>query len=404
MKSSFRPTKDKLGMTAGLIFLMAVFLFNSVQNSSHEDSRNSNFLKFWIAGHMILIGQNPYDATQWENEHINLGAGQIDDKIFLYPLPQAFFLVPLGILPISDSFILEGIISQVIIAATSLILLNRFIKPGQNWLLLPLVLLLLFFGPVYLSLQIGSIGAFALAVLVITILLLERRKYFLTGIVLSMLILKPSQGLPILFLMGSWLFFKRDWIVIIGMIFGGFILLLSGLIYDPQWIQKFLNVSQTVSGRTLGLQSNIYSFAYLGCNKDVYCAGIVGTVGIFIVLGLGCFYLWHNRELLTTWEVINIVVPLGFISTIYLWSYDQLLYIFPIIWIMAKLVEKTKSFLFSFFLLIALDTLSFTSLVELAKTHKDILSISTTILILGMCLWSARWKKETSIDKPIPTA
>jgi hypothetical protein len=70
---------------------------------------------------------------------------------------------------------------------------------------------------------------------------------------------------------------------------------------------------------------------------------------------------------------------------------------------MAKLVEKTKSFLFAFFLLIALDTLSFTSLVELAKTHKDILSISTTILILGMCLWISRWKKETSIDKPIPT-
>jgi hypothetical protein len=119
---------------------------------------------------------------------------------------------------------------------------------------------------------------------------------------------------------------------------------------------------------------------------------------------LGGYYLWRNREWLTTWEAIDIIVPLGFVSTIYLWSYDQLLYIFPIIWITAKIVERTKSYLIAFLFLLGLDILSFAALLALAKTHEDLLSISTTILILGMCLCLSGLKKEPPIDKPIPAA
>jgi hypothetical protein len=199
MKPSSRPTKIKiLGATACLIILMTAFIFNSLQNLSHEDYHSSNFLKFWVAGHMILTGQNPYDANQWYEEHLKVGATQVPDKIFLYLLPQAYFLVPLALIPISESFIIWGIISQAIIAATCFILLNQFIKPERNRLFLPLVFFLLFFGPIYLSLQVGSIGAIALAVLMVAVLMLERKKSFLAGIVLSILILKPSQGLPII--------------------------------------------------------------------------------------------------------------------------------------------------------------------------------------------------------------
>jgi hypothetical protein len=393
-----------LGVTASLVILVAVIFVNSRLIASHEDARVSNFLKFWIAGHMVLTGQNPYDVTQWLDEHTRLRAEMIDDKIFLYPLPQAFFLVPFGLLPISESFLILGILSQVIIAATCFILLDRYNKPQRNRLFLPLVIFLMFFGPVYLSLQLGSIGAFALAVLVATILLLEGRKSILAGILLSTLVLKPSQGLPILFLFGCWLLFKRDWKVIIGLISGGLLLLLSGLIYDPQWIQKFLSLSRTVSDRNLGLQSNIFTYAYLGCNKNINCTGILGPAGILILLGLGSTYLWFQHEELSGWEALNFIVPIGFVSTIYLWSYDQILYILPIVWISVTLVEKTKSYLFTFIFLIVIDILSLIALVVQANTHKDILNIITTIPILVLCLWLVHTKTNAPIDKRLPAA
>jgi Glycosyltransferase family 87 len=403
IKSRSSTTRG-IGLTVSLIILAAVFLFNSLQNSSHEDYHNSNFLKFWVAGHMILTGQNPYDSAQWYNEHIKLGATQVPDKIFLYPFPQAYFLVPLALIPIAESFIIWGIISQAILAATCFVLLNQFAKAERYRLFYPLVVFLLFFGPIYLSLQVGSIGTIALAVLMVAILLLERKKPLLAGIVLSVLILKPSQGLPILFLAGCWFLFKQDWKIITGMGAGGLILLLSGLIIEPHWIQEFLNNSQAVSDRTLGLQSNIYSFAYLSCNKNINCMRIAGTIGLIFSLGLGVYYLWLNRERLSTWEAINIIVPLGFVSTIYLWSYDQLLYIFPIVWITVELVKTTKSYLVAFIFLIGLDILSFSALAVQAETHTDLLSITTTILIIGLCLWLFHLKNIHPIDKPIPAA
>ena len=131
---------------------------------------------------------------------------------------------------------------------------------------------------------------------------------------------------------------------------------------------------------------------------------ITGTIGLILLLGLGVYYLWLNREQLTIWEAINIIVPLGFISTIYLWSYDQLLYIFPIVWIIVELVKKTKSYLVPFIFLIGLDTLSFTALAVQAKTHEDLLSVSTTILIFVLCVWLIHLKNHHPIDKPIPAA
>lgn len=120
--------------------------------------------------------------------------------------------------------------------------------------------------------------------------------------------------------------------------------------------------------------------------------------------GAGRIYLWHKGNHLTAWEAFNIIIPIGFVSTIYLWSYDQLLYLIPIIWIVDKIMDKTKSYFYVLLFLIGLDILSFIALVVQANTHKDLLSISMTILILGLSLWLLRLKTQSPIDKHIPAA
>jgi hypothetical protein len=183
-----------------------------------------------------------------------------------------------------------------------------------------------------------------------------------------------------------WLLRRRDVKAITGMVVGGLLLLLSGLIYDPMWVGKFISNSQDVSSRTLGLQSNIYSFAFLACNKNSGCMWVVGSVVTLLVLLLGAFYLWHNGSRLTAWEAFNVIIPLGFVATIYLWSYDQLLYVIPIVWIAMKLVEVTKSYILAFLFLLILDILSLFALAVQANTHQDLLAIISTVLILGLCL------------------
>ncbi len=376
-----------LTTAAAILFLAAVFTVNTLQNASHEDYRDSNFSKFWIAGHMVLRGLNPYDPAQWYREHVQLGATWIPDRIFLYPLPQAFFLAPLGLLSASQAFLVWSFLSQLTIAAACFLLLRSTASARKKRLFVPAVLFLLFFGPVYLSLQLGSIGSIALAVLVGAILLLDRGKTFLAGLLLSLLILKPSQALPILLLIGCWFLFERNWKAIVGMLVGGVALLISGLLYDPQWIQKFLGNSETVSARTLGLQSNVFGFAYLACNRNVNCMWIFGSTAAIVVMLFGAFYLWRNRRRLTAWQAFNIIIPLSFVSALYLWSYDQLLYVIPVVWIAVRLLDKLRSSLPIFLFLIAIDVLSFVALVAQATTHQDLLSIVTTLAVLALCLW-----------------
>ncbi|MGA7194238.1 MAG: glycosyltransferase family 87 protein [Anaerolineales bacterium] len=390
------------GIVLTVVILGVIFYLKAMQNYTHQDYTNSNFFFFWLSGHMMWTGQNPYNSIQWLAGHDAFGATWKPNQIFPYPLPLAFFMAPLGLLSVGQAYVTWQILSQIILALTVWWLLNHWQGQAQQLLFLPLMIFLLFFGPVYLTLQIGSVGPLALAAILLAILLLERDQSLLAGIILSLTILKPPQGLTILILAGIWFLARRNWKAIIGVAVGGIILLIAGMLRDPLWVIKFRGASGIILDRTLGIDSNIYSYAYLACNQNVPCMWIAGTLGSVLILALGAYYLWRNRDRFSAWEAFNIIIPLGFISTIYLWSYDQLPYVIPIVWIVGTLVERTKSYLQVFVFLIILDVLSIYSLLVQAHTQKDLLSIINTILVLGMCLWLMRGNRRLGSDKKSP--
>ncbi|MFZ1042725.1 MAG: glycosyltransferase family 87 protein [Anaerolineales bacterium] len=394
MKPNFASPLKIAGMILAVILLGVIFYLKAMQNYIHQDYTNANFFFFWLAGRMMWTGQNPYNATQWLAGHDAYGATWKPNQIFPYPLPLAFLMAPLGLISLGQAYVAWQIVSQIIVALTVFWLLRHWQGQAQRILFLPLVIVLLFFGPVYLTLLIGSIGPLALAAIVLAIFLLERHQSLLAGIVLSSTILKPPQGLTILILAGIWLLARRNWKAIIGIALGGIIMLIAGIVRDPLWVIKFRGASAVVLDRTMGIDSNIYSFAYLACNQSVPCMWIAGTLGSILVIAIGGYYLWRNSGRLNAWEAFNIIIPLGFVSTIYLWSYDQLPYVIPIVWIVGTLVERTKSYIHVFIFLVVLDVLSISSLLVQANTQKDLFSIVNTILVLGMCLLLLRRKSQ----------
>jgi len=389
------------GVVLAVLVLGLIFYLKAMQNYGHQDYTNSNFFFFWLSGRMMWTGQNPYDSTQWLAGHDAFGATWKPNKIFPYPLPLAFFMAPLGLLSLGQAYIVWQIVSQIIVALTVLWLIYHWRGRAARILFLPLVLALLFFGPVYLTLQIGSVGPLALASIVLGILLLEHDQSLAAGLVLSLTILKPPQGLTLLILAGVWFLARRDWKAIAGVALGGILLLAAGMIRDPLWLIKFRGASAVVLDRTLGVDSNIYSFAYLACGRTETCMWIAGSLGAILILAAGGYYLWHGRDRLDPWEAFNIIIPLGFISTIYLWSYDQLPYVIPSIWIVGTLVERTRSYLQAVIFLIVLDVLSIYALLVQANTQRDLFSIINTILILGVCLWLMH---RASPQRPLPSS
>ncbi len=367
-------------LIGGMIFLRARI------SAASFDFQSSNFTFFWLAGRMTLEGENPYDETQYLAGHETYGIKWQPNKIFPYPLPLAIFCIPLGLLSLPAAYITWQIISLVIVAITIFILLNHWKEEAPRRLLVPIFASMFFFGPLYLTLHTGSIGAFAMLAILVAILLLEKDKSLLAGMVLSLTILKPPQGLTILLLAGIWFLARRDWKAIFGVAIGGIALLAIGMIQDPLWVIKFRGASQTLMDRTLGVHSNVWAFSYLACNGTFPCSTLLGgTLGL-ILLGLGGFFLWQNQSKVTAWEAFNVILPIAFVSTIYLWAYDQLPYIIPIVWIIGALVERTKSYIHAFIFLIVLDVFSFYALAQQASTGKDLWSLGTTILVLGTIL------------------
>lgn len=380
-------------LLGGMIFLRTRLSYASF------DYKNSNFSFFWLAGRMILDGENPYDQTQYLAGHTANGIEWQPNKIFPYPLPLAIFCIPLGLLSIGNAYISWTALSLTIVASTIFILLNQWKSAAHRRLLIPVFAFMLFFGPFYLTLNTGAISAFTLLILFAAIHLLDEDKSLLAGIVLSLTMLKPPQGLTILLLAGIWFLAQRNWKAIWGVAIGGMGLILIGMIQDPLWIIKFRTASEAVMDRTLGIHSNVWAFSYLACKGASPCSTLLGAAGGLTLLGLGGFYLWKKQAQLSAWEAFNVIIPIGFVSTIYLWAYDQLPYIIPIVWIVGTLVQKTKSYIFAFLFLIVLDLFSLFALVQQANTKRDLWSLGNTIIVLGMVLGLMYLNREKSIDK-----
>jgi len=369
-----------LALLGGMIFLRAKLSYQTF------DFQSSNFTFFWLSGRMLLEGENPYDEAQYLAGHATYGIKWQPNKIFPYPLPLAVLCVPLGLLSLPTAYIAWQVVTLLSVAWAIYILLARWQSPAHDRLLVPIFTAMFFFGPAYLTLHTGSIGALALLALVGSILLLEKDKPLLAGILLSLTMLKPPQGATILLLAGIWFLARRNWKAIYGVAIGGVALLVVGMIQDPLWLVKFRGASEAVMDRTQGVHSNVWAFAYLACSGDSPCWLILGGAFGAILLGAGGFYLWRNPTL-TAWQAFNLIVPLAFVSTIYLWAYDQLPYLIPMVWVIGTLVKRYKSYIQAFIFLIVLELISFFALVKQAETMSDLWSLGTTILTLGAVLW-----------------
>lgn len=383
MQNSIRKTAGilfTLILIGGMIFLRARISYTTF------DFQSSNFTFFWLAGRMVLEGESPYDEVQYLAGHETYGIKWQPNKIFPYPLPLAILCVPLGLMSLPTAYITWQVLTLVIIAASIFILLSRWPDPAPRMLLVPTFASMFFFGPVYLTLHTGSVGALALISILGAIVLLEKDKPLAAGMLLSLTMLKPPQGLTILILAGIWFLAQKNWKAIWGVAIGGVALLVIGMMQDPLWLIKFRAASEAVMDRTQGVHSNVWAFSYLICEGAAPCSTLLGgTLGL-VLLGLSGFYLWQDQARVKAWDAFNIILPVAFMSTIYLWAYDQLPYLIPIVWISAALVTKTKSFIPAFLFLIVLDVFSLFALFQQASTQKDLWSLGNSVLVLGMVL------------------
>ena len=242
---------------------------------------------------------------------------------------------------------------------------------------------LLYFGPLYLTMQIGAIGAFSLGAVTAAAFALEKRRGFLAGLMLSLVLLKPPLGLPLLMLAGVWLFFRHCWTAFAGIAVGSALLLLAGMLLDPKWPFIFIgSAGDGIATRSLGLHSTVFSVAHGVCASVGNCQWLLGAIVALLLCLAASAYLWRRHLMLTHLDAFALIIPIAFMSAVYAWSYDQVLYVLPIAWIVGRLAQSLRGVVTGVIFALVTVAVSLVALATHAYTGSDLLSSLTTLIVL----------------------
>lgn len=290
----------------GLAFLLLVA---TDQVSFPRDSTGTDFQSFWTAANMWLDRSNPYDLAAFSARQ----SGSI--YAFLYPPPFLVLLLPLGLMPYEMAFLAWVALGVVVFTLTAC-------------QLSPSIWPVLAFPPLLINAAHGQNGAITAALFVAASLNVEKRQFY-AGVLLGCMIIKPHLALlfPVAFL--AW----KRWKTIAGGIVGAAACTgISLVVLGPQsWVDF---ISMGGEAREL-LQQNAMLLP-----KLVSLFGIIRAPGGSLWLAYG---LQSVAALTAAYCVIKarddlqfgmaVVAAGAVITTPFIYSYDLLILIVPLIWL-----------------------------------------------------------------------
>lgn len=367
------------------VSLFLVFLLNSFWLEGLGYARHTDFSHYWQAGRMLLFGKDVYDSHEWQSERARYGiTSSGTESTFLYPLPMVILLMPFGLLTVEYAYIIWVLLGEVSILISILILSSNYLKRSFGFELLVIGTVFLFRPTLYI-IPSGQITAELLLLLVLSIYSFSKEKWFYGGLAASMIILKPSLGIPFLILLGIWLLLKKQWNALMGIVSGGILLYGVGILYDPLWAISYLTIGGVAFDKYFGFQPTIWGVAGLIFKASwlKLLAGIMGACVILVVTG----YFVAKRNLYNNpFRVVAILVAVVLLISPYAWNYELVLLVIPILYILIAISSSRgdlKATLFSF----SLMGLSISLYLIAVAQGYDVWSSLVSGIVLGIMLF-----------------
>ncbi|NMB87352.1 MAG: DUF2029 domain-containing protein [Chloroflexi bacterium] len=357
----------------GLILLLAlspVFLLAATWLVNALIYADSDFFSFWLAGRMNWTQQSPYSAEQWIAGHSQNGAQWVSDATFLYPLPLAVLLAPLGLLPLKAAYILWVTLSQVAVVVSILLLAGLERGRPRAPLVFPLLLGAFVLRPTLVTLRNGQLGAFLLLAACLAIYLWSRGAWFQGALALACLLLKPTLGGPVIALALVWLLARRQSNAIAGLAACALAFFLLGALRDPGWAGQFLAFGGQKLNSTFGYSPTLWGLSSLACGANAACTWAAGGLTSLACL-VGTAAVLLARKGLSPWSALGLILATALLATPYVWGYDQVLLLAPIAWITATLYRRGEAYLLTAVIPLSFAILSLGLLYLATRFNKD---------------------------------
>ena len=364
-----------------LVLVIIVLWIATSRAVLYKNMLNGDFFTFWLSGWMVWQGQQPYDQSQWLANNHFFGAEWIPNPTFVYPLPLAILFAPLGSLDLLQAAKIWVLLSSLMVLASAVLLLSLWTSPTKWSFLLPTVVGFFTFRAVLIVLRTAQLGALWLLIISLVIWFWKRRCWWCGGLLLPFLMLKPSFGFLIFGLAAIWLLVDRRLGALFGMVISGLALLIIGWLIDPAWIQHYLSIGGEKLARDFGYFPTLWGFLYMFFQQNLMRTAQVGVaISILIVTMLLVIFLhWKNR--LDPEKVMSLIILVSLLLTPYLWAYDHILLLLPIMISMGYLYIWRTPYLVVASFPICMSVLSLLLLFLAMKVGNDAMSVCLPLAI-----------------------
>lgn len=371
----------KVLLIISILIIGLSFLGGRAIVGGYENPGNSDFFSFWLSGRLVATNQNPYSAYVWVNGHHLYNSTWIPDLTFLYPLPLSILFVPLSLLSIKLAFSIWVSLTIILLLIEIRLMLNYF-GSDKKYFIFPVLGGVILFRPVVSLFTNGQLSAVFFLIFILAVLLWEKNQSFWGGVILGFSLLKPNLGVLIIGLSGLYLVKQHKYKAILGIGTSGLFLMLIGFLINPSWISQYVTVLMTKHDATSGYVPTIWGLTHLPTNFDSNIANLIGA-GICVILLLVYIFIIFRINLKSPSLVFGLVILIMVATTPYLWPYDQIYLIFPIILTMWMARKMGASFLIVSLLFILLSIVSYVLFgISIAMQMENINGLITIIALI----------------------
>lgn len=389
---------SRLGAAGIFLLLLSLFAYLSPRIVSSLDYVNSDFFSLWLAARMTWSNQDPYDPGTWIGEHQALGADWISDDAFLYPIGLAVALAPLGLLGLYEAFVAWVFLSLLMILLSVLLLLLAVRRgPDSSFqAVIPIILGTFAFRPVVVTVRNGQLGSLLLMLVVLALWLWERERWLLGGVLIGAILVKPSLGIPLGLLIMVWTLVTGRWRATIGLGLGVACVLGLGWLRDPHWIDKYIRIVSGKASATLGYAPSLWGWVGLACRDVPTCVVEIGLLLTVLVLSAVMAVFLMRRGNLAARLAVAIAIPAALLVTPYIWAYDQILLIAPIVLLALEMKDQGYPYIATAPILLFFSLASLLLIVVATSIGRDAWSAFLSLLVLVGSIYLSTKRPERS--------
>jgi hypothetical protein len=376
-----------------ILLLLAILLAVRIVGSMDYHHDDNDFFTFYLAGHLVSHAGSPYDPAQWLAGYHQFEIGYIPNPAFLYPLPLAMLLAPLGLLPLPGAYVAWVTLTELMIVASLAILLSLETNPRRRLFFVPLFAGIVLFRPTILTLTQGQVSGLFLFALVWIAFLWQKGKWFWGGFLLGLLALKPNLGFIVIGLVSIWLLRNKCWRALGGTLLAGIFVLAAGLIDNPAWVGQYLHVGSNKLAETFGGSPTVWGLGALISHNQIPVTLAIGSLaGLLLLFGFFRAILPGHASLRPL-NLLALAVCVTLLVTPYTWTYDQLLLVLPLTALILAMDRSGVSFPRTASLFLGIDVLVVILLLFDVMLKVEILNVLIPLLVFGLCL---RWLTRAS--------